>query len=381
MRATEEQLQLIKKVTRGIVDDNNLEVYSFKAIGNKPICDTFMMSDAVLKQFEQQAKEGIPLMLNHAWKKQDGKAYVYGRSFDARLIKGEEEDETAALEIFFYIPHDVNMGEMNTNDIINSINAGLMIDVSVGFSYDKTSCSICGKTKCEHSLGEVYNGKKCYRKIDNGKLFELSLVFSPAYKGAGLKSFGNGDDKKLMEELNKEYKVKTGKNYACLSALVGFDIEEKSEERRDDMQKGKNKDNETVEETKTEEAKTVEETEETEVAEEKAVSDVGSPDGQPLGILSIDGEEVSYDSVVKFYTLGKKMFYEKVEEAKKEAVRAIPDINLTALELAFNDADYETLNQKIVGYKAMQLDIPTGRKTKEVPEIKVTSNDDFKIRG
>lgn len=147
------------------------------------------------------------------------------------------------------------------------------------------------------------------------------------------------------------------------------------------MQKGKNKDNETVEETKTEEAKTVEETEETEVAEEKAVSDVGSPDGQPLGILSIDGEEVSYDSVVKFYTLGKKMFYEKVEEAKKEAVRAIPDINLTVLELAFNDADYETLNQKIVGYKAMQLDIPTGRKTKEVPEIKVTSNDDFKIRG
>lgn len=392
MKATERDLKIINGMAGSNFTADDVEIFAFKAIGDRPVMDKIVITEQAMRQFEMQAKKGVPLMINHAWK--DGNnAYPYGRSFDARLIDGEGEGETKALEILFYIPKDVSLGEINTNDVIRSVKTGLLIEASIGFTYKKARCSICGKEDCEHFAGETYGGKKCFREITDADLFEMSLVYSPAYKGARVTGLENGEDKSAVEE---EVKALTGLNYGYLSAIGGLNIQEKEdkevenvgvkkdevitkdealEKKTDNAEKNKvevEKETNKETETENEKAEAVKDEKVEKEAESTAVSDVPKPkDENESGVFSIDGEEVDKHTLEKFYTLGKKMFYEKVEEAKQEAVRAIPDVDLEALALGLEDASMEVLEKKIEGYKALQIDIPTGRKTEEHFDISI----------
>lgn len=77
-----------------------------------------------------------------------------------------------------------------------SIDSGILREVSVGCSVEKTLCSICGEDinshKCPHVKGESYNGKLCYGELTNPTdAYEFSFVAVPAQKGAGvIKAFG-----------------------------------------------------------------------------------------------------------------------------------------------------------------------------------------------
>lgn len=403
MKATERDLKIINGMAGSNFTADDVEIFAFKAIGDRPVMDKIVITEKAMRQFETQAKKGVPLMINHAWK--DGNnAYPYGRSFDARLIDGEGEGETKALEILFYIPKDVSLGDINTNDVIRSVKTGLLIEASIGFTYKKARCSICGKEDCKHFVGETYDNKKCFREVTDADLFEMSLVYSPAYKGARVTGLENGKDKSAVEE---EVKALTGLNYGYLSATGGLNIQEKEdkgvenvgvkkdevitkdevleedealEKKTDNAEKNKvevEKETNKEAETEIERAEAVKDEKVEKEAESTAVSDVPKPkDENESGVFSIDGEEVDKHTLEKFYTLGKKMFYEKVEEAKQEAVRAIPDVDLEALALGLEDASMEVLEKKIEGYKALQIDIPTGRKTEEHFDISI--EDDYR---
>lgn len=396
MKATERDLKIINGMAGSNFTADDVEIFAFKAIGDRPVMEKIVITENAMRQFEIQAKKGVPLMINHAWK--DGNnAYPYGRSFDARLIDGEGEGETKALEILFYIPKDVSLGDINTNDVIRSVKTGLLIEASIGFTYKKARCSICGKEDCKHFVGETYDNKKCFREVTDADLFEMSLVYSPAYKGARVTGLENSEDKSAVEE---EVKALTGLNYGYLSATGGLNIQEEKEDKgvenvgvkKDEIleenealeKKTDNAEKNKVEveteketETETKEAEDVKDEKAEKETESTAVSDVPKPkDENESGVFSIDGEEVDKHTLEKFYTLGKKMFYEKVEEAKQEAVRAIPDVDLEALALGLEDASMEVLEKKIEGYKALQIDIPTGRKTEEHFDISI--EDDYR---
>ena len=68
-------------------------------------------------------------------------------------------------------------------DLLLNIDGGIYREVSLAWKYNAWRCSICNEEngRCGHSVGEVYDGQKCYRVIDRvTDVLEGSLV----YKGA-----------------------------------------------------------------------------------------------------------------------------------------------------------------------------------------------------
>lgn len=81
--------------------------------------------------------------------------------------------------------------------LINSIEGGIVKEVSVGFGIKKLTCSICGEqlkrswwepTKCknDHIKGKAYEGSTCIGLMeDPTDAYEFSFVAVPAQRGAG----------------------------------------------------------------------------------------------------------------------------------------------------------------------------------------------------
>lgn len=72
-----------------------------------------------------------------------------------------------------------------------SIDSGILREVSVGCAVEKTICSICGEEinsrECCHIKGETYSGSLCYGEMINPTdAYEFSFVAVPAQKGAGV---------------------------------------------------------------------------------------------------------------------------------------------------------------------------------------------------
>ncbi len=86
-----------------------------------------------------------------------------------------------------------------------SIDSGILREVSVGCAVEKTICSICGEEinsrDCCHIKGETYSGSLCYGEMTNPTdAYEFSFVAVPAQKGAGvIKTFRK--DKSMTEIL------------------------------------------------------------------------------------------------------------------------------------------------------------------------------------
>lgn len=69
--------------------------------------------------------------------------------------------------------------------------------LSPGLIVDKFKCNICGKTyklrkKCEHEVGEIYDGRLCVKLADGVNLLECSIVKSPVQKYSVF--FNEGED-------------------------------------------------------------------------------------------------------------------------------------------------------------------------------------------
>lgn len=206
---TDEQLAKINKLAKRKLKKEEVFVFPGKLAGDMIIPERYIqLTKELLDVFAKDANKGVSLLLDHSWAP-DGffgmggrpkAALPYGRTFDSRYENGEEEGETVSLVADHYMVKNVEIDGINTNDLIASIEAGTLFDTSIGFSYGKAICSVCGEDyyRCNHFKGKEYEIEKedgtteiklCYVKAKPpGFLMENSLVFDGAYPGAGVLS-------------------------------------------------------------------------------------------------------------------------------------------------------------------------------------------------
>lgn len=98
-------------------------------------------------------------------------------------------------------------------ELIEAIEAGIVKEVSVGCSVEKTICSVCRNDMrspmCNHIKGRVYNGEKCYGELcEPADAYEFSFVAVPAQRAAGVIKSGikekNMDTIKTILECEKD---------------------------------------------------------------------------------------------------------------------------------------------------------------------------------
>jgi hypothetical protein len=207
---TDEQLSKINKLAKRTLSKDEVFVFPSKLAGDMIIPNRYIqLQKQLLDVYAADAKKGVSLLLDHSWSP-DGfwglggrpkAAIPYGRTFDSRYESSTEEGETISLVADHYMVKGVEIDGIKTDDLATSIEAGTLFDTSIGFGFDKATCSVCGENyrsnKCSHYAGKTYeveeNGvtknKLCFIKAEPpGYLMENSLVFDGAYPGAGVLS-------------------------------------------------------------------------------------------------------------------------------------------------------------------------------------------------
>ena len=129
-------------------------------------------------------------------------------------------DEYFRLRARAYMPRTED-----SRALIEAIDSGIVKEVSVGCSVERTVCSICGQdiALCPHRKGESYGGKLCCGELlQPTDAYEWSFVAVPAQKEAGVV-------KAKRKELNMEQIIKKleAKNPFSLSSaecvkLLGY---------------------------------------------------------------------------------------------------------------------------------------------------------------
>lgn len=226
---TDEQLAKINKLAKRNLTKEEVFVFPNKLAGDMIIPGRYVqLTKELLDVFSSDAKTGVSLLLDHSWAP-DGfaglggrpkMAMSYGRTFDSKYETSTEEGETIALVADHYMKRGIELDGIKTDDLIASIEAGTLFDSSIGFSYSKAICSVCGKNyrnydECKHFAGKTYEiedddgvtrQKLCYIKAKPpGFLMENSLVFDGAYPTAGVLS-KTGD---ILENETGIYQVVT----------------------------------------------------------------------------------------------------------------------------------------------------------------------------
>lgn len=164
------------------------EVFAF----NVNLCDD--QQDRDLEKFsvhalQQMAKlfPGKPMLSDHSW----SALRQIGRIYKADVVQDKGVNRLRGS--VYMIRSD------STNDIISSIEAGVLKEVSVGCSCRKHTCSECGEDMGFDLMKFGYYCKNGHRKGDKGKdgkpiltvldeitdAYELSFVAVPAQPGAG----------------------------------------------------------------------------------------------------------------------------------------------------------------------------------------------------
>lgn len=230
------------------------EVFSFptKMVGDALLKERLVqLSKPLLEVFRDNAKSGIAFMLDHPWAgfNRPKPAYPYGRTYDAILKRsdGTLEGENWALFGDTYIVRGKEKDGVSTDGIIADIEDGTLFDVSVGFGFNTSICSICGNEyysgKCEHWRGQLYDDKLCYIiGKPPGWLGELSGVWDGAYPTAGvLSKDGSSEGPKpfiLIDDMPREDLKKVPSDittYGFYSAVRGDSV---TYFKKDDLAKG-----------------------------------------------------------------------------------------------------------------------------------------------
>lgn len=76
-----------------------------------------------------------------------------------------------------------------TEELILSIDSGILKEVSVGCAVGRKACSVCSEEegRCSHIKGETYGDKKCFFQLEKPyDAYEWSFVAVPAQKNAGI---------------------------------------------------------------------------------------------------------------------------------------------------------------------------------------------------
>ena len=215
---TPSQFEKINALAKRPLSKEEVFVFPSKMVGDAIINHPWPVTlhKSLLDVFKQDALTGVAFMLDHSWAgfARPKPAYAYGRTFDARLRKGDMEGENWALYGDVYLVRGKEKDGVSTDAIIADIEDGTLFDVSVGFGNSLDECSICGNniwdgSKCEHWPGREYDGQLCYIIAKPpGYLMELSGVFDGAYPSAEILSSAGGfgdsaGDMQLIPEFTK----------------------------------------------------------------------------------------------------------------------------------------------------------------------------------
>lgn len=105
----------------------------------------------------------------------------------ARFFGGtvEEHDGHHYIVPKFYWPR----AHSGAEDFRVLLDAGIIAEASIAFTFDKPSCSICGKDirQCEHEPGTMYGLKLCHYYYDGlDRVLEGSFVYRGAEPGTGI---------------------------------------------------------------------------------------------------------------------------------------------------------------------------------------------------
>ena len=171
------------------------DVYCFSVV----LCDNEIDRD--LERFTDEGLKSLAALFV-------GKTGIKNHDWDtdnqvSRIYRAEVED--TAQKTSYGAPYKRLMGsaymlnsEANKN-LIDSIEGGIVKEVSIGFTCKQRTCSICGerlyfswdtwreKCKNDHVKGEQYDGTLCVGILDDPKdAFEFSFVAVPSQRGAGV---------------------------------------------------------------------------------------------------------------------------------------------------------------------------------------------------
>lgn len=186
-------MQKINKYTRRELKEEDVYCFSVILCDNEIDRDNEKFTVPALKKLAQLyvGKTGI---FSHDPKGENQTARIY----ETEVIT-DASKKTADGEDYTYLKASAYMVRTASNaDLIKEIDGGIKKEVSVGCAVAKEVCSICHKDvrngECAHRKGRTYNGKKCYRILDDPTdAYEWSFVAVPAQRGAGVtKRFGGG---------------------------------------------------------------------------------------------------------------------------------------------------------------------------------------------
>ena len=207
--ATDTDLALINKHTQRAVTRD--EVFIFEGICSTDAMDSYftrMDPKTTLQNFKNDLDAGVSLLNGH-----NVETSPFGRSFSA-TIEGEANGATA-VRGRFYIPRDVEINGVNTNQTIRAIETGVTRDLSVGFGGDYDY--ICSADNLSLSETPYWpgdtdeNGERVFFWIVNANLREVSTVYKGACPGAlidKMRSEGENLDSVAKEKLQDRYNVR-----------------------------------------------------------------------------------------------------------------------------------------------------------------------------
>lgn len=226
---TTAQLEKINKLAKRRLTADEVFVFPSKLTGDMIIPERYVqLMRETLDVFAMDARKGVSFLIDHSWHSgglfglggRPKPAIPYGRTFDACFGEPTEEGETVSLLSDTYIKRGVEIDGINTDDLIAGIEAGTLFDTSIGFSFNRGICSVCGEEytsrDCEHYAGQTYKVKDtagnekdslCWIKAyPPAALWENSIVFDGAYPGAGVMSMSARD---TVENDHGEFMVVT----------------------------------------------------------------------------------------------------------------------------------------------------------------------------
>lgn len=186
MSDIKDEMALVNRYTRRELTED--EVYLFSAV----LCD-----NEIDRDYEAFSKESLIALCDlfvgkcgitdHDPSAKNQKA----RIISCRVEESSEKKTSygvryCRLTARAYIPRN----EEN-QALINSIDAGIVKEVSVGCSVKSTRCSVCGEEihspLCSHHKGKTYGKELCYGILtEPTDAYEFSFVAVPAQKDAGV---------------------------------------------------------------------------------------------------------------------------------------------------------------------------------------------------
>ena len=138
------------------------EVYAFSLV----LCDNEVDRD--WERFSLEALEGLrelfpgkTLLFDHERRSASQTARIYDTALETEPGKSTQAGEVyTKLTAKAYLPRT----EKN-REVIELIESGILKEVSVGCSMGRSVCSICGKERCGHVKGRLYDGQRCHQVL------------------------------------------------------------------------------------------------------------------------------------------------------------------------------------------------------------------------